>query len=167
MSLQAIFDPMVKAYFKKKYGGGGGGTGGGAELVYETDFSISEVPTEQITLATITTGLTLDDGLYMFVITCINDTREDTLNHFRLRTETARILEGYTTVNVNGGWCISDQYKQFGAKACVWVSAAGKYLSTITVVAQSGSANYGHTPTGDYVLRVYKAALDIYGVEGV
>jgi hypothetical protein len=29
MSLQAIFDPMVKAYFEKKYGGGGGNTGGG------------------------------------------------------------------------------------------------------------------------------------------
>lgn len=29
MSLQAIFDPMVRAYFKNKYGGGSGGSEGG------------------------------------------------------------------------------------------------------------------------------------------
>lgn len=40
MSIQAIFDPVVRAYFKKKYGGGGG-TGGGPVVINGYGLSIA------------------------------------------------------------------------------------------------------------------------------
>lgn len=42
MSLQGIFDPIVNAYYKKKYGGGSGGTGSFKELLEAETFSIND-----------------------------------------------------------------------------------------------------------------------------
>ncbi len=138
---------------------------GGAELVYETEFSVGEVLTAKTTIAKITTGITADNGLYMYVIECTNDTLEDDTNHFQLRTSTMPLQSGYVNPNLSGGWCISSDYYQHGDQVCVWVSAGGRYLATITIMASLGSTSYGYTPTGDYRLRIYKEKLDIYGVE--
>lgn len=47
MSLQGIFDPMVKAYFERKYaesGGSGGGSGGGCRVLHFGGASNREFP---------------------------------------------------------------------------------------------------------------------------
>ena len=44
MSLQAIFDPMVRAYFKKLYGGGSGGGTANATIAYHADRTYETVP---------------------------------------------------------------------------------------------------------------------------
>ncbi len=138
---------------------------GGAELVYETEFSVGEVPAAKTTIATITTGIKADDGMYMYVIECTNDTLEDDTKHFRLRTSTMHLKAGYVSPNQSGGWCIASDGYQHGAQVCAWVSAGGRYLATITITASPGSTSYGYLPTGDYRLRIYKEKLDIYGVE--
>jgi hypothetical protein len=142
------------------------GGGGGAELVFETEFSIAEVPTSATTVATITTGLRIEvNSRYVIVFECIRKTSANGTNHFKTRTQPVKVDSSYATVNVNGGWIISDKYYQVGQRSNVWASACGRYLATITVQATPGSENYGVTQTGDYRIRVYKQVLDIYGLE--
>jgi hypothetical protein len=142
------------------------GGGGGAELVFETEFNLAEVPSSKTTVATITTGLHIEvNGRYVIVFECIRKTSANGTNHFKARTETIKVDSTYVTANQNGGWIISDKYYQVGGTIGVFASACGKYLATITVQASPGSENYGLTQTGDYSIRVYKQTLDIYGLE--
>lgn len=141
--------------------------GGGAALLYATEFSVSEVPESKTTLAVIETGLTLDDGAYTIVIKCVNDTLEDTSNHFKWRKQLAQLGSGYVDVNQNSGFILSDNHLQNGSQVVAWVTAAGRYMKTITVTVSPGSNSYGYLPTGDYRLEVYKTVLDIYGLEGM
>ena len=145
----------------------GGGDGGidAAELVYETEFSINEIPESKSTLATIETGLTLADGMYAIVIKCVNDTLNDETNHFIYRLQDIFIASGYVSTSKNSGWIFSNTNNQFGAEVGVWVSAGGRYLKTITLIHSQGSNSYGYLPTGGYRLEVYKAKLDAYGLE--
>lgn len=158
-------DEMTLDQMATEIAGITGGGGGGAELVFETEFSIAEVPASKTTVATITTGLHIEvNGRYVIVFECIRETSATGTNHFKARTQSFKIDGTYVTINNNGGWIISDKYYQVGGTVGVFASAGGRYLSTITVQASSGSETYGLLQTGDYRLRVYKEVLDIYGV---
>lgn len=158
-------DTLTLDQMATEIAGIGAGGGNGAELLFETEFSIAEVPSSKTTVATITTGMNLEDDRYMIVIECIRETSANGTNHFKARNQPMKLDSGYVTVNQNGGWIIADRTYQNGSGICVFVSAGGRYLATITVQASSGSETYGLTQTGDYRIRVYKQVLDMYGLE--
>lgn len=150
-----------------------GGDGDSAlELVYETEFSISETNTTstQKDIATIQTGLSYVAGdSFWCVIECVNDTEEDkTLNHLRARTQNLILQDGsYGNPNIGSGHLYTDEYDQYGTDNCLWVRTFGKYGASLVVSTKGTSNVVGYAPSGDYTLKLYKFNNNFLGLGGV
>lgn len=153
--------------------GFGAGGGGGLELLFETEFSITEKITEQTRLATISTGLTADDmgmGDTIFCVTeCINDTDADkSYNHLKCTIEPLFINSASGGVSKGiAAMMYHDNGMSVYTSGCVRVNNVGAYLSTVQILVRSDFAGFGIPPTGDYTLKLYRLPLDIFNLEVV
>jgi hypothetical protein len=153
--------------------GFGSGGGGGLELLYETEFSITEKVTGERYLATISTGLTADDmgmGDTIFCVTeCINDTDADkSYNHFKCTIEPLYINNASGGVSKGiAAMMYHDNGMSVYTVGCLRVVKVGVYLSTVQIIVRSDFVGYGVPPTGDYTLKLYRLPVDTFHLEVV
>jgi hypothetical protein len=161
MSLQAIFDPMVKAYFKKKYGGGGGG--GFPEKIYEADFIIEESLTSgENTVCTISTGLSTrivadDKEIVMVVVTC-EPTDTAVVGYTKAVNLICPFYDGAATTYTNNVMKTTDGAKWRIAHMGVFIKTVTSDLSTLTIVARCDMVK---APAGNYHLELYRTGFDL------
>lgn len=152
---------------------GFGAGGGGLELLFETEFSITEKVTAQTRLATISTGLTADDmgmGDTIFCVTeCVNDTDTDkSYYHLKCTIEPLYIDSASGGVSKNiAAMMYHDNGLSVNASGCVRVTNVGVYLSTVIITVRSDYAGFGVPPTGDYTLKLYRLPVDSFNLEVV
>jgi hypothetical protein len=176
MSLQAIFDPMVKAYFEKKYGGGGGNGGGGIGAVKFIDVDI----TVDASTATAVT-YTVDDlefissvenpatwnafsnnDAYIFFITPKEITGTPTGNNANVYNRTMTIAIGHTDYTLShnvlssGKSDVSIQsYGIYNPSLMCTAITNGKPTGNMTVKVRHNSAGAYEVVAGTYNIQVW------------
>ena len=153
----------------------GGGASDAVELVYETEFSVTEKPTENGNLCTVSTGLDetkLEAGDVLWcVIECFNDTdTDDSYNHFVSRTQNIIIhkIDGRAATSpASGGmWSVNNAYGAMGSYS-VGIVDVTNWAATFNIRTQPAYAGYGVPAPGDYSLKVYRMKHSYFGPNGV